>query len=120
MTQAYVKPLMIPLIKVMYNGKSGQFFVNMKFLRDTTSSMSYLYEFMMPLFDNGDPKRFLLFVCNPNMNLAASRTLDKVTKIQYLCTLVRGEALLQFDSFSDYVESTKTLNVKYIVKVLSK
>ena len=54
----------------------------------------------MSLFDNGDPEEFLLFVRNFNMTLAASGALEAGAKIQYLRTLVRREALHQFDSFS--------------------
>ena len=54
----------------------------------------------MSLFDNGKPEDFLLFVCNFNMNLAASGMLEADAKFQYLCTLVYGEALRQFDSLS--------------------
>ena len=46
----------------------------------------------MSLFDNGDPEEFF-FVRNFNMTLAATGTLENGAKIQYLCTLVRGEVL---------------------------
>ena len=73
----------------------------------------------MSLFDNGEPEEFLLFVCNFIMNLAASGMLEVGAKIQYLCTLFRGEALRKFDLFSDDVESTQILNVDDIVKDLA-
>ena len=53
------------------------------------------------------------------MNLVASGTLEAGVKYQYLCTIVRGEALRQFESFSADVESTKTLNVDDIIKSLA-
>ena len=40
-------------------------------------------------------------------------------KIQYLCCIVRGEALRRFEFLSSDVESLETLNVEYIVKVLA-
>ena len=40
-------------------------------------------------------------------------------RIQYLCTLVRGEALRQFGSLSADVESKENLNVEYIIKSLA-
>ena len=60
-----------------------------------------------------------MFVRNFNMTLAVSGTLEVGAKIQYLCTLVRGEALHQFDSLSADVESMQTLNVVEIIKGLA-
>ena len=53
----------------------------------------------MSLFYNGEPGEFLLFVR------------DSDAKFQCLTTLVCGETLFQFDSFSADIESTETLNV---------
>ena len=73
----------------------------------------------MFLFDNGEPEDFLLFVRNFNMTLAASGTLEAGTKVHCLRTLVRGEALCQFDSLSDDVEGTENLNIDDIIKGLA-
>ena len=56
-----------------------------------------------------------MFVCNFNMTLGATGKLDMDAKIQYLCTLVHGEALHQFDLFSTDVDNTETLNVNYYI-----
>ena len=72
----------------------------------------------MSLFENGDLEEFLLFVRNFNVTLAASGTLESDAKFQYLCNLFRGEALHQFDSFSDDAKSKKTLNIEDIIKGL--
>ena len=56
MNQVHVEPLLIPLIKGKYNGKSDKDFVKLKLRRYPTSSMSNLYEFKMSLFDNGNPE----------------------------------------------------------------
>ena len=112
-----MEPLPIPLIKEMYNGKSDGDFVQLKFLRYPTSSMSYLYEFKISLFEHGDPEKFLLFIRDFNMTLVATETLEMDAKIWYLCTLVRGEALLQFDLLSADVENTETLNVDNCIKL---
>ena len=61
----------------------------------------------------------MLFVCNFNMTLAASGTLEVDSKFQYLHALVRREALSQFDLLSDDVESTETLDVDYIIRGLA-
>ena len=100
MTYLHLEPLPIPLIQETHDGKSDKYFVKLKLRRDPTSSTSDLYEFKMYFFDNGDPEEFLLFMHNLNMTLSASGTLEAGAKIQYLRTLVRREALHQFDSFS--------------------
>ena len=87
--------------------------------RDPKLSTSELYEFKISLVDNGETEEFLLFVRNFNMTLAASGTLEAGTKTQHLCTLVRGEALLKFESLSADVESTQTLNDDDIIKGLA-
>ena len=81
--------------------------------------MSDLYESKMSLLDNVKPEDLLLFVCNFNTILAASGTLEVDAKFQYLCTLVCGEALHQFESLSAYAESTENLNVDYIIRGLA-
>ena len=69
-------------------------------------STSDLYEFKMSLFDNGETEDFLLFVRNFNMNLVVLEMLEAGAKCQYLFTIVRREALRQFDLLSTDVEST--------------
>ena len=82
----------------------------MKLSRDLTSSTSDLYEFNMSLFDHVQPEEFLFFVRKFNTTIAATETLDMSANIQYLRTLVYGESLRQFDSFSADVENIETLN----------
>ena len=60
-----------------------------------------------------------MFVRNFNKILAASGMLEVGAKYQYLRTLVRGEVLCQFDLLSSDVESVETLNIDYIIRVLS-
>ena len=73
----------------------------------------------MSLLDNSDLEEFLLFACNFNKTLAAAGMLEAGAKYQYLCTIVCGEALRQFDSLSADVEGTETLNVDYIIRGLA-
>ena len=87
-SQPHVKPPPIPLIQETYDGKSGKDVVKLKLRRDPTSYTSDLYESKMSLFDNGKPEEFLLFMCNFNMNLAESGTLNTGAEMQYLCILV--------------------------------
>ena len=67
------------------------------------------------MFNNGETEEFLLFVCKFNMTPEASGTLDSVAKVQYLRTLVHGEALRQFDMLSSELEITTPLTVEAII-----
>ena len=119
MTQTHVDPPSINLIKEKHYGKSEKDFVKLKLRRDPNLSSPDLYEFKIYLFDNGKSEEFLLFVRNFNMTLAASGTLEADAKFQYLCNILCGEVLRQFDWLSDDLENTETLNVDYIIRGLA-
>ena len=78
-------------------------------------SESDLYEFKISLFNNGNPEEFLLFVCDFNMTIPASGTLDTSTKVKYLCMIFHVYVLRHFDSLSAGVESTNPLTLEAIV-----
>ena len=69
----------------------------------------------MALFDNSDPEKLLFFISNFNMTLKASRILVASAIIQYLRTLLRGEALHQFDTLSIEAGSTNSEALKSII-----
>ena len=100
---AHIELPPIPLVKEMSNSKSDGDYVKLNLRRYPKPSMSNLYEFRMSLFDHGKPEKFILFVTNFQTTLAATGTLQTEAKVQYFCTLVRGEELRQFDLFSDEV-----------------
>ena len=117
---AHVEPPPIPLVQETPSGKSDGDYVKLKLLRDPMSSTSDLYECMMSLFDHGEPEEFLLFVQNFQMTLATTETLEAEVKVHYLCTLIHGEALRQFDLMSADVENTDiSLTVDDLLKGLA-
>ena len=59
-------------------------------------------------------KNIFLFGHNFKITLKGSRTFQDAAKIQYLRTLVRGEALRQFDMLSADFESSNPLILKAI------
>ena len=113
----HMKSPRILRIKSMNNDRSDKYCVQIKLRRDMMSQNSDLYENKMALFDNGDPEEFLLFIRNFNMFLKKSGKLTARANIQYLCTLVCGKALRQFDTFSDEVGSTTPENLTSIILV---
>ena len=84
-------------------------------IRDPTLDNPDLYEFKKAFFDNGNPGEFLLFIHNFKMTLEESVMLGAYTKVKYLCTLVCGGALCQFDFLSAGVEGTNHLTVETII-----
>ena len=117
---ARVDPPPIPLIKETYTGKSDGYNVKIKLCIYTTSITLDLYEFRMSLFDHGETEELLLFIRKFQMTLVATGMLETEAKVQYICTLVRGEALHQFHLLSSDVENTNTsLNVDDLLKGLA-
>ena len=98
-----MEPPLIPLIKETCHVNPEKDLVKLKLRIYPTSSTSDLYEFNMSLFDHGDLEEFLLFIRKFNITLAATRNLEMEANIQYLCTLLHGKALRQFDLLSTYV-----------------
>ena len=94
---AHVGRPTILLIREMSTGKPDGDDVKLNLCRDPTSSMLDLYNFRMSLFGHGDPEEFLLFVQNFQMILSDTGMLETKVKFCYICTLVSGEALCQFD-----------------------
>ena len=115
----HVDPPTITLVKETSTGKPYWDYVKLNLRRYPTSSTLDPYEFRMSLFDYGKPEEFLLLVQNFQMNRASTGMLETEAKIQYLCTLVHGDALRQFDLLSADVKNTETpLDVNYIIKGL--
>ena len=83
--------------------------LKLKKIRDPISENLDPYEFKMALSNNGEPEEFLLFIRNSNMNLKMPGALNAGAKIQYLCTLVRGEALHQFGTLSATSENLESI-----------
>ena len=76
---------------------------------------SYFYEFKMYFFDKGEPEEFLLFVRNFQMIIEYSGIIAARTNIQYLFTLLHGEALCQFNTLCNQVGITNTTNLNQII-----
>ena len=113
-TPTHADPPPILLAKEISASKSDGDYSQLKLCRDPTTSTLDLYEFRMYLFDHGEPYEFLLFVKKIQMTLAATGKLETEAKVQYICTLVCGEALRQFDLLSSDVKNIETpLDVDY-------
>ena len=74
----------------------------------------------MSLFDYEKPEEFLLFVRNIQNTLASMVTIKTKAKVQYICTLVRGEVLRKVYLISvDMRNIETTLEVNFLLKGLA-
>ena len=116
----HVEPTPVPLVKETSTGKSDRDYVKLKMRIDPTSGTSYLYGFRMSLFDHGGPEELLLFVKIFQITLSATVMLETDVGVQYICTLVRGKSLRQFDLLSSGVKNIETpLDVDSLLKSLA-
>ena len=119
MTQPHVEPPQIHIIKENQYCKSDNDSLKLKLCRYPTSHTLGLFQFKTSMFGNGKPEEFLLIVCNFNITLSASQTLEVGAKYQYLHTLVRREALCQLILLSADVERAEKLNFDSIIRYLA-
>ena len=54
----------------------------------------------MTIFQKCEPEEFLIFQCNFQIVLEAAENIVVVAKTQYICTLLHGEALHEFETLS--------------------
>ena len=80
-TQVHLDPPPTPLMKSKQDDKSDNDCIKLKSRRDMLSERLEPYELNMALFDNGEPKVFLLSVHNFNMTIAASGMLTEDVNI---------------------------------------
>ena len=109
--QIYMNLPQIPLIKIKNDKKAETYCVKIKLCRDPTSENLDLKRFKMALFGKGDPEEFLLFVQNFKMTLEALGKISANSNIQYLCTLLLGKSLRQFDTLCDKEGSMTTTHL---------
>ena len=93
------------LIKSNHDNKSDKDFVNIKLCGDRMSEKSDRLLIQNGLVRQRRSGRVFFVRSYFNMTLEASGTLQAGINIQHLCTLVHGDALLQFDMLSSDVKS---------------
>ena len=69
----------------------------------------------MALFDNINPKEFILFGWNHNMKLDASGKLIEGAKVKYTCALPRGDLLFTFEALCRQIGNTTSLYLEEIL-----
>ena len=89
----YVDPTLTPLIKINTDKNSEKYYARITLHRNPISEASDMYELKMALSSNGKLEDFILLQCNYQILPEASGNITSGEKIQYLLTLIRGEAL---------------------------
>ena len=105
-------------LKINNNDKFENYCIKINLRRYLKSKNLDLYELKISLFGNSDLEEFLLFVSNLNITIEASVTITPGENIKYLCKLICGEALLQFDTLYYEVGSNTPENLTSIILVL--
>ena len=114
--QFQADPSPIPLINSETQRKKTEIDCNkVKLRKKPASSMSGPYEYKVALFENGEPEEFLLFIREFRKTLRANGVMPEIGRIQYLCTLLCGESLFEFETLSESVGSTTKRHLKQII-----
>ena len=69
----------------------------------------------MALINNAVLEDFLLYLRKLKMMLEAAGTLATNVKLHYICTLLHGQALQQFQTFCVQVKNTTTAHLNLII-----
>ena len=110
--QAQIKPPPTPLIKVT-NGNTEETNINkIKMCIYPASATSETYELKAQTFKNGKPEEFLQMTKEFKTDVDGTGTTFVTGKIQFLRTMLRGEALREFDVITGQVGSTNNTHLK--------
>ena len=71
--------------------------IKIKIRRNPTSAASETYNVNMNTFDDGQPEKFLSLLKNFKIAIDGTRTTTPSGRINYLRTMLRGQALREFD-----------------------
>ena len=74
-----------------------------------------VYEFNMVIFKNKKLEYFLLFHHNLNIMLGTSRAITEGVKMQYLCMLLCGETLREFERLCAHIGHTNSAHLKLTI-----
>ena len=74
-----------------------------------------MYEFKMDLFDRGKSEKFFLFVQNSKEMLYESGTIIANEDLPYLCTLLCGESICQFDNLCAWFGSMTMAHFNQVI-----
>ena len=90
--QAWIKPPPITLVKREPDEFNNYDIINIKMRRNPSDASSEMYELKIVTFDHKQPEELLQLVKNFKREVDETGTTTESEKINYLLTLLRGEA----------------------------
>ena len=81
--------------------------------QDPASTTSETYELKVQTFENGKPEEFLHMMKDFKTGIDGKATLSATRKIQFICTMLRREALREFDVITGHVGITNNTHQFY-------
>ena len=82
--------------------------------RNSESVGSETYEFKITIFENGAPEELLQFLTNGNKAIKVTGAMTAAVRINFLRTLLRVEALQEFDILASQNNGTTNAHYKKI------
>ena len=86
--------------------------------RKPTLAMPEKYNINMSTFEYGQPEELLAIIKNLKIEIDGIGTTSPSVRINYMCTMIRGEALIEFEKLEVNKHSTANAHIKQITEGL--
>ena len=116
--QVHTKSPPIPLTKLEVDDDRTTHIINVNMRRNPSSAASKTYNVNMNTFDDGQPEEFLSHLRNFKIAIDGTRTTTPPGWIKYLRTMLRGQALREFDKLHSQYGGAINNHLKLIQKGL--
>ena len=104
-----------PLIKIEIGKNSEKYYIKIKLCRNPMLEACNMYELKMALFENEEPKYFLLFQWTYHMMFGEPGNITVGIKIQYLHNVIRGEELHELKTLCKKIGNSNNTHIKHII-----
>ena len=118
--QARIEPLPIPLIKLEVDDYCTTHIIKVKMRRNPSSAASEKYNVNMNTFNDGQPEEFLSLLINFNTTTDGTGSTTPSCHINYLHTILRGQALRELDELQSQYGGATNKHLKLIKEGLLK
>ena len=116
--QAHINPLTIPFIRKVTEKVRDWNNISIRMRQNPVLATSKIYELKFPTFKNGKPEYFLQMMKDFKTATDGTGTMSATVKTNFLRTMLRGEALREFNALAYQVGSTTKDHLKLIKEVL--
>ena len=116
--QVRIKPMPIHLIRSVTEKVEDYNIFKIKMHQDPASATSEIYNLKFATFENGKLKKILQMMKDFKTATDGTGTMSATVKTNFLRTMLRGEALREFNALAYQVGSTTKDHLKLIKEVL--